>query len=432
MLLLVATGPSQMLLKTPLVVATTFLAVAILPGSIGFTLALNATIAKLCGTYRSYPYVGLQCQYPHSPSMGLLWYQPSHVQKGIPLRALLRHEANHDDGLQRFGWNQHDGAAFGAQEIVDPKNKVKLTVQWVHLGTYSSNETARWVLRVTGETQAVNPTDLSLLWYVGMPGNFMARYSPTSGIIHGTDFQTCIGIPNTTRFASYQDDRTNTSKIYSATYFAAFQVSSNQYFDPKPTILQELRNPTSSLPPHLFDPSSLYRAETVLVGNQIVQQLFLTTPFQIDFNSACSAMCPGFRLLATAAHAGERPRSLSLRHSESFKNVSEKSLSRIGVGQSPMTEILPLPIVVCRGLTGRLTGFKQRNTPWEICSAAFHTCTAKPKSTTIKREGFSLVRPLRDGPLCPIDQTTHRGIFGTTASISSWSIIGIWIGVWKY
>jgi hypothetical protein len=38
------------------------------------------------------------------------------------------------------------------------------------------------------------------------------------------------------------------------------------------------------LPSHLFDYSSLYRAATAMEGNQIVQQMFLTTPFEVDFH----------------------------------------------------------------------------------------------------------------------------------------------------
>jgi hypothetical protein len=49
-------------------------------------------------------------------------------------------------------------------------------------------------------------------------------------------------------------------------------------------VVQELRNPTSTLPPHLFDPSALYRAATPKTGNQIVQQVFLTILFGIDFH----------------------------------------------------------------------------------------------------------------------------------------------------
>lgn len=286
--------------KAPPLVASMILAILLLLigcGTLASPSVTNRTLSKLCGTYRSYPYVGIQCQYPNSPSMGLLWYQPSQVSAtSSSLSSLLRHEANHDDHLLRFGWNQHDGAGFGRQELVDPQNHVNLTVQWVHLNDDSQqsdkNSTASsWVLRVMGEsilendatTTTTTTTDLSLLWYVGTPGSLTVRYDPwNGGIIQGHKYQTCLTPSKDTVYASYYDNQTNSSKMYNATYFAAFQVPLSNVFDPKPTILQELRNPTSSLPPHLFDPSSLYRAETALVGNQIVQQLFLTTPFQVD------------------------------------------------------------------------------------------------------------------------------------------------------
>lgn len=220
--------------------------------------------------------------------MGLLWYQPSQVQQGISLQSLLRHEANHDDRLQLFGWNQHDGASYGKQDIVDPRNHVRLTVQWVHLGT-RENDPARWTLRVTGKPIGkdqvdTNSNDLSLLWYVGTPGNSTAEYDPQNGFIDGHGFQTCIVPSDSSTYATYRDNVRNVTKVYNATYFAAFQVPPNQHFNPRTTVLQELRNPTSNLPPRLFDPSSLYRSATAMRGNQIVQQIFLSTPFQVDFH----------------------------------------------------------------------------------------------------------------------------------------------------
>jgi Glycosyl hydrolase family 63 C-terminal domain len=174
--------------------------------------------------------------------------------------------------------------------IIDPQNHINLTIHWVSLETetHTNNDTTRWTLRVTGERVENFPedtdfTDLSLLWYVGMPGNLTATCDPRDGIITGMEFQTCMVPSVSTIHPSYRDDRNNATKIYDANYFAVFQVPSDQYFNPKPYILQELRNPTSTLPPHLFDPSSLYRSATVMTGNQIVQQAFLMSPFQVDF-----------------------------------------------------------------------------------------------------------------------------------------------------
>ncbi|KAG7364833.1 glycosyl hydrolase family 63 protein [Nitzschia inconspicua] len=271
-------------MPSTIVILVVILALLTLFETIDHVVAVNMTVSKLCGTYRSYPYVGIQCQNPNSPVMGLLWYQPSIVGNTTSLKTLLRHEANHDDTLQQFGWNQHDGTGYGTQDIIDQQNHIKLRATWVHLNQQKCGDTknTRWVLRVTGEAIEQMPTDLSLFWYVGVPGDVTAQYDPSSGIINGRNFQTCVVPSNTTNYASYWDDKSCQSKIYNATYFAVFQAP--QHFNPKTNILQELRNPTSTLPPHLFDASSLYRAETVLVGNQIVQQLFLTTPFQVDFH----------------------------------------------------------------------------------------------------------------------------------------------------
>jgi len=223
--------------------------------------------------------------------MGLMWYQPSPRNNSLPLNSRLRHEPNHDDQLERFGWNEHDGGFYGLQEIVDPQNQISLTTQLVYIPRHD-NETGRWTLRVRGVKHRPEhhhdddnkSTNLSLLWYLTTPENLTATYNPSSGIIYGEHFHTCINHAANNTYSSYIDSRTNTSKVYNATYFAVFQVPPSQHFNPKPIVLQELRNPTSTLPPHLFDPSALYRAATVTKGNQIVQQVFLETPFAVDFH----------------------------------------------------------------------------------------------------------------------------------------------------
>lgn len=366
----------------------------------GALATLNVTLSKLCGTYRSYPYVGIACQHPNnSPSMGLLWYQPSRVSASrSSLSSLLRHEANHDDHLQRFGWNHHDGAGYGRQELVDPQNHVNLTFQWVHLDNdlrkSDDNSTISWVLRVTGESLLENAasTDLSLMWYMGTPGDSTARYDPWSGIIQGRNHQTCIVPYSDTNFSSYHDSQSNSSKMYNATYFAAFQVPISNFFDPKPTVLQELRNPTSSLPPHLFDPSSLYRAETALVGNQIVQQLFLTTPFQVDvhLNLLLHSSNSGKVQNVSKCHSSWRTpqRLLSLPDAD-FNGVLKISSSPIitanHITQTKMSCLLFL-VPACPHRNGPGTRSKLRSMHWATCSAASPTCMERPKSMTMSRE----------------------------------------------
>jgi hypothetical protein len=276
--------------------------------------------SKLCGTYRGYTYVGFRCQYDSSPLLGLMWYKPLSPRRersqrtkenisSSSLQSRLRHECTHDDQLERFGWNQHDGRSFGRQDITDPQNQVNLTVQWVYLGAdFDEEMTAplqfpfgkqqrsqlRWALRVRGDRyhreydgiqdSESNIHDVSLLWYVATQDNLTSTYHPSEGIIRGNDYRVWINPSSTSSHPIYMDDRTNATKEYNATYFAAFQVPPSQHYNPKPTILQELRNPTSSLPPHLFDPQNLYRAATARTGNQVIQQVFFNLPFEVDFH----------------------------------------------------------------------------------------------------------------------------------------------------
>jgi Glycosyl hydrolase family 63 N-terminal domain/Glycosyl hydrolase family 63 C-terminal domain len=269
--------------------------------------------SKFCGTYRAYPYVGMRCQYDSSPLMGLMWYQPfsnsrEHSRSRanvMSLRSKLRHECTHDDHLDRFGWNQHDGKSYGRQDISDPQNQVNLTVQWVYLGgdgdeekpmpsTACRQRPIRWALRIRGDyyqndddgnqDSESETHDLSLLWYVATPDNQTSSFVSSDQSVRGDHYKIWINPSNNSSHPIYMNDRTNTPKVYNATYFAAFQVPPSQHYNPKPMLLQELRNPTSPLPPHLFDRESLYRAETARTGNQVVLQVFFNIPFEVDYH----------------------------------------------------------------------------------------------------------------------------------------------------
>jgi hypothetical protein len=302
----------------------------------------SSVLSKLCGTYRAYPYVGIRCHYETSPLMGLMWYKPSflsssssssssssqHCQSSVSLQSLLRHESTHDDQLDRFGWNEHDGKSYGRQEISDSNNQVNLTIQWIYLGVDSEDDdedentddyeititttrtkfqipfdetrqqqrSLRWALRVRGDVYHTpdqedgvdvrqdHIRDLSLVWYVATPDNLTSTYHPSDRSIRGDEYTVWMDISRNASHPIYIDDRTNSTNEYNTSYFAAFQVPTSQHYNPKPTLLQELRNPTSSLPPHLFDPTNLYRAATAKTGNQVLQQVFFTLPFEVDIH----------------------------------------------------------------------------------------------------------------------------------------------------
>ncbi len=79
----------------------------------------------LWGTLRPGLYFGLRARLPASPLVGLMWVDPGRPDA---LDA-LRHEARQEDGLRRYGWAAHDGAAFGRQELAD--RGMRLTTAWV-------------------------------------------------------------------------------------------------------------------------------------------------------------------------------------------------------------------------------------------------------------------------------------------------------------
>ena len=43
----------------------------------------------------------------------------------------MRYECRQEDGIQKYGWLEHDGRYYGKQEIVDPKQNSKLTIYFV-------------------------------------------------------------------------------------------------------------------------------------------------------------------------------------------------------------------------------------------------------------------------------------------------------------
>ena len=269
------------------------------------------------GTYRSYPYVGLRCQSPHSPLVGLMWYQPlytSSTKTNRPSQASkltsikLRHECNYNDNLQAFGWTKHNGISYAKQNIIDEENQISLMIQWIKPKV--DDDPNHWVLRIKGlesppKLLSSPSSQLSLLWYVATPNNLTATFNASFNRIigmqpdrkRGRQRQYCLSMRQSeqkkNRPAHYQTNR-NETVLYNSTYFYAIQVDPSVYYDPKPYLLQELANPTSMVPPHLFDPDALYRAATPRTGNQIVNQVFWELPFQMElhFSYDCETSLP--------------------------------------------------------------------------------------------------------------------------------------------
>lgn len=98
------------------------------------------------GTYRSGLYFGLRSRsFPAFVSAGLLW---TSQHEDV---AQLRYECRQEDRLQKYGWLQHDGRAFGDQRIEDQHNHVALRTLYARLGERDEPSAAGvdgWAARV--------------------------------------------------------------------------------------------------------------------------------------------------------------------------------------------------------------------------------------------------------------------------------------------
>ncbi|KAK9809318.1 hypothetical protein WJX73_004307 [Symbiochloris irregularis] len=78
----------------------------------------------LWGTYRPGLYFGARMRQPSALLAGLMWFDPDRPNAADR----IRHNAQQQDGLGKYGWEAHDGTNFGRQELHD--GDVHLTTQW--------------------------------------------------------------------------------------------------------------------------------------------------------------------------------------------------------------------------------------------------------------------------------------------------------------
>lgn len=71
---------------------------------------------------------------------------------------------------------------------------------------------------------------------------------------------------------------------YTANYFLAFNIDENDQYDAKKYFFNECKDKVGTMPPTLFDPTSLYRAETSYSGNLVMMQKFYELPFSVDIH----------------------------------------------------------------------------------------------------------------------------------------------------
>lgn len=89
--------------------------------------------------------------------------------------------------------------------------------------------------------------------------------------------------PDTNKSASYINGE-GESLTYDANYFLAFNVDEEDQYDAKKYFFNECKNKVDTTPPTLFDPNSLYRAETAMLGNLVMMQKFYELPFTQDIH----------------------------------------------------------------------------------------------------------------------------------------------------
>jgi len=92
---------------------------------------------RLWGTYRPGVYFGVRAKEPLSTLMGLMWANPEDYNA---LHS-IRHEAQQGDGLKKWGWQAHDGEAFGRQTLQD--GDVGFEMQWIRSESQDEDWTSR-------------------------------------------------------------------------------------------------------------------------------------------------------------------------------------------------------------------------------------------------------------------------------------------------
>lgn len=109
-----------------------------------------------------------------------MWYFPNKLK---PNGDFIRHWCKMEDGLQKYGWLQHDGKNFGVQEIHDDNVLIETSFIKFYTGKFGGE----WTARIN--VQAKNPNrsePMSLVWYAALDekseGNLKAIYSDMYGI----------------------------------------------------------------------------------------------------------------------------------------------------------------------------------------------------------------------------------------------------------
>lgn len=145
------------------------------PLSVPRTIADDASSAarspgRFWGTYRPGVYFGMKTRSQRSPVAGLMWFQqPTSASQNPDLK--MRHTCEQGDGLERYGWLEHDGVNFGIQDIIDGPIEMKTAFAKKEGGEHGGDWSASISVRYKDGLEATNEkATLSLLFYFALDG----------------------------------------------------------------------------------------------------------------------------------------------------------------------------------------------------------------------------------------------------------------------
>eukprot|EP00051_Salpingoeca_urceolata_P006675 m.88375 g.88375 ORF g.88375 m.88375 type:complete len:776 (+) comp14938_c2_seq2:37-2364(+) len=135
----------------------------------------------LWGSYRPHTYFGLRTRTPQSLLTGMMWVSPSGHQ--------LRHFCDAGDGLQRYGWNKHDGSSFGSQLIEDGPNSISTSFVKQPGGNSGGDWAARLAFKQqlppAAPQQKQEPRPVVLFLYVANEGPEKLKISNDGFLVSG-------------------------------------------------------------------------------------------------------------------------------------------------------------------------------------------------------------------------------------------------------
>ncbi|CDH50432.1 glycoside hydrolase family 63 protein [Lichtheimia corymbifera JMRC:FSU:9682] len=124
-----------------------------------------ANDSLLWGTYRPNLYFGTRTRFPESLMTGLIWFDGGEFQ-GFQ-RA--RHACDQGDGLNGYGYHQHDGRSYGMQQIKDGPSNVQITTEFIKVP--GGDHGGDWGVRIRGEPMNSQvPSTTTIIFYAGLEG----------------------------------------------------------------------------------------------------------------------------------------------------------------------------------------------------------------------------------------------------------------------